>query len=309
VLPSWTNLSLSQPRKIAGIYIGKRHLSAVLLAYKQGVWEEQAARVVALAEPLFDSLPTPAIEADLVKSLKAVAADFSTGFVPLRIALPDAVLRSSTLELDAMPKTEKLQQDLLRWRFSKDMQRPEEAIICAGQALGADNVKQLLFGQVLDRHWLACLNRAFAQAEIMPWTLNALAGYRHNCYYHAFEQTGGALITIDPDSWGLQLWDGAKRLRYVRSRWRETDLDYDLMFEEIERSIRSHSHSASGYQIERLYLAGKDDEIDQLNQVLNSKLKQGVARLDIAALAAAPTNKQYEGELLLARTAATGYED
>jgi hypothetical protein len=309
VLPSWTNLSLSQPRKIAGIYIGKRHLSAVLLAYNKGVWEEKAARLVALAEPLFDTLPTAAIEADLVKSLKAVAADFNTGFVPLRIALPDAVLRSSTLELDAMPQTEKLQQDLLRWRFSKDMQRTEEAIICAGQVLGAENGKQLLFGQVLDRNWLDCLHRSFAQAGITPWTLNALASYRHNCYYHAFEQTGGALITVDPDSWGFQLWDGAKRLRYVRSRWRETDLDYDLMFEEIERSIRSHSHSASGYQIERLYLAGKGCEIDELNQVLNINLKQGVARVDISALATAPANKLYEGELLLARTAATGYED
>ena len=131
-----------------------------------------------LAEPLFDTLPTPAIAADLVKSLKAVAEDLKAGFVPLRIALPDAVLKSSTLELDAMPKSEKLQQDLLRWRFSKDMQRPEEAIICAGQSLGADSDKQLLFGQVLDRHWLDCLNRAFAQADIMPWSLNAIAGQR-----------------------------------------------------------------------------------------------------------------------------------
>jgi hypothetical protein len=262
-----------------------------------------------LAEPLFENIPTPAIEADLVKSLEAVAADFKSGLVPLRIALPDAVLKTSTLELDAIPQTEKLQQDLLRWRFSKDMQRAEDTIVCAGQALGADNGKQLLLGQVLDRNWFDCMQRSFEQAAIIPWTLNAVASYRHNCYYDAYDKTGGALITIDPDSWGFQLWDGAKRLRYVRSRWRETVLDYEQLYEEIERSIRSHSHSTNGYQIERLYLAGTGSEIEELRSVLDRKLSQRVAHLDITTLAAMPANKQFEGELLLARTAAAGYED
>lgn len=309
MLPSWTNLSLSQPRKAAGIYIGKRHLSAVVLAYNNGIWEEKSARVVALEQALFDTPPTPAIEADLAKTLSAVAEDIQSGFMPLRVALPDTVIRTSTLELDALPKTEKLQMDLLRWRFAKDLQRAEDTITCTGQALGPDNDKQLLLGQVMEHNWLDSLQRVFAQAKIIPWTVNAVASYRHNCYYNTLVKSGGALISIDPDNWGVQMWDSSKRLRYVRSKWREAALDYELIFSEVERAIRSHSHRANGYQIERLYLAGTGAEIEELRNVLDSKLSQSVTGLDIAMLSATSINNSYPGELLLARTAAANYEN
>ncbi len=306
---SWIRFGSSKSRRVAGVYIGRRQLCAVLLVASKGIWEEKAARVVELAEPLFERDLTPSVEAEFVQALRTVAADVIPDFVPLRVVLPDAAVRCATLELDAIPSTEKVRQELLRWRFSKDMQRPEDSIACVGQRVGSDLDKQLFFAQALDRNWLNCLRRAFKQAEMMPWTLNSAATYRHNAHYDAFDKTGGALITVDPDSWGFQLWDSAKRLRYVRSRWRETNVDFELIAEEVERGIRAHSHVTDGYQIERLYIAGVQEEVAELRGVLDRRLHQSASRLDVSVLPGTLIDKKHEGALMLARMAATGYED
>ncbi|MGE5758682.1 MAG: hypothetical protein ACM3W8_07425 [Sideroxydans sp.] len=262
-----------------------------------------------LTERLFERDSTASIESELTQALQAVTADFAADFVPLRVALPDAAVRCATFALDAIPATETMRQELLRWRFSREMQRPEDSIVCVGQPAGSDLGKHLFFAQALDRNWLDCLRRSFERAGTAPWTLNSAASYRHNLHHDSLDRTGGALITVDPDSWGFQLWDSAKRLRYVRSRWRDSNMDYDLMSEEIERGIRAHSHSADGYQIERLYIAGVPGEVEELRGVLDRRLHQSISRLEVSVLPDAATDKQLEGALLLARTAATGYED
>ncbi len=279
------------------------------MARGKGGWEELSVRAAALAEPLFESEPSPAVASGLAHALRDVSADFIRGFVPLRVMLPDPAIRYATFELDAIPPTEKVRQELLRWRFSRDMQRSEDSIACVGQPIGSHLGKHLLFSQALDKNWVDCLRGAFKEASLMPWTLNSTAVYRHNLHYKSFDTAGGVLVTVDPDSWGFQLWDADKRLRYVRSRWRDSAMDYELIAGEIERGVRAHSQVADGYRIERLYIAGVPEEVEALRQVLDRRLHQSISHLEVPVISGTTMDKKHEGVRRLARAAAMGYED
>lgn len=306
---SWTDFLRFNSRKAAGLYLGRTGMCAVVMARGKSGWEELSARTAVLAGPLFEGDPTPAIASGLAQALRAVGTDFIGGFVPLRVMLPDSAVRYATFELDAIPPREKVRQELLRWRFSRDMQRIEDSIACVGQPIGAHRGKRLLFSQAMDRNWVDCLRGAFKEAGLTPWVLNAAAAYRHNLHYESFAPTGGVLVTIDPDSWGFQLWDAEKRLRYVRSRWRVPAMDYELIADEVEHGVRAHSQIADGYRIERLYIAGVPEEVQELRQALDRRLHQSISCLEASALGGATMDKQHEGARLLARTAAMGYED
>lgn len=172
--------------------------------------------------------------------------------------------------------------------------------------MGSDRGKQLFFSQALDRNWLDCLRGAFEQAGLMPQGLNAAAAYRHNLHHDAIDAAGGALITIDTDSWGFQLWDASKRLRYVRSRWRDSSADYELIAGEIERGIRAHSQAADGYRIERIYITGVAKDVEELCGVFDRRLHQSVSRLEASVPGGAAIGKHDQGALLLARAAVMG---
>jgi hypothetical protein len=268
----------------AGIHIGRRHVHGALLSRQRSRWKVETLARVALAQPLFEGVSDQVAEAGLVAALQQVSAGFKQGFMPIRIALPDTVIRSSVFELDDLPRSPKLQQELLRWRFSKTLQRDEDTFVCTGQPLGAAGDKQLLFAQALEKDWYAMTQRALQQAGIQPWSLNAQSAYQHNVYRDACEHGSGALISVDMETWGFQLWDSARRLRYVRSRWREGALDFEWISSEIERVIRSQASAAQGFQVERLHIAGGGQEVDALQQVLNRNLHQQVHLLPLPGI-------------------------
>lgn len=289
MLLSWINAGLSRTQAVAGIHIGRRQVHGAILTRHNSEWMVEDSSKFELSSPLFDVLGfdvsgEQAAESDLVAALRQIVAGFKRGFMPIRVALPDTVIRSSVFELDEIPRAGKPQQDLLRWRFATMLQRNEDALVCTGQALGEAAGKKLLFAQALEKNVHALVQRALQQAEIQPWSLNAQSACQHNAFHDAYAQGGGALVSMDAESWGFQLWDASKRLRYVRSRWRDGALDFEQMGSEIERVIRAQASTAHGFQVERLYIAGVGEEADLFQQALNQKLLQQIDKLQFPHL-------------------------
>jgi hypothetical protein len=202
----WTGRLSPRPESTAGIAIGSQAVCAVVLAGAPGSQEIRAMEKLDLARPLFAAAPSAADEAALAEALRAVSEAFRGQFAAVRVALPDTVIRSAVFDLEELPKTEDLRGALLRWRFAQEWQRPEEMLECRGADLGVDGGKKLYFGQAGDRPWLDCVKRALAAAGITPWSVNAAAASRFNCFHDDMTGSGGALLALDPECWNLQLW-------------------------------------------------------------------------------------------------------
>lgn len=283
---SWTRALRPAVACRAGIAIGCRQVTAVVLAGEGASPQIQAVHTQPLAVPLFEAEPGLPAEDALVQALAAVSAAFRQRYAAVHVALPDFVLRSSVFELDELPQKAPLRQALLHWRFAQEWQRSEESLECRGESLGPDGTRQLLFGQAGDRAWLACVRRALTRAGISAWSLNAAAVYRFNALPAAAAAAPGALLGLDPDGWTLLLWDAQGRLRQVLTRLREPQPAGALavaIADETERAILAYVQADSGRRVDRLYLGGEHDAVTALAPVFNTRLREPVQVLPPAA--------------------------
>lgn len=281
--PSWTKHFSVTPPVLAGIAIGRNQVCAVVLGANGSSHEVHAIHTQDMVVPLFAKQPDAAAEAGLADALHAVSEGFRREFASVRVALPDTVIRSTVLELDELPKSADMRGSLLRWRFSKEWQRPEDSLDCCGFDLGEDHGKRLFFGQAGDLPWLACVRRALARTGIVPWSLNAAAVYRFNCFHDAITGGGGALLSLDPDCWNLQLWDEKGRVRQMLTRLRENLTAEDeaaSIADEAERAILAYVQRDGWRKVGKLYLAGNDAEMAALARVFDGRLSERTVLLN-----------------------------
>lgn len=277
---SWTRRFSVAPPTVAGIAIGRDQVCAVVLDAKEQACEMRGLYRHDLATALFVGPPSAEAEAALAAALQSVGAELRAIFAAVHVALPDTVIRSTVFELDELPKSADLREALLRWRFAKEWQRPEESLECRGLDLGADQGKRLFFGQAGDRPWLDCVRRALARAEITPWSLNAAASYRFNHFYQAIAGGEGALLSLDPDCWNLLHWDAAGRVRRVFARLRtntRTEDEMKLIADDAERAILAYGRGSS--PLGNLYLAGSEAETAALTALFEHRLHGQVVPL------------------------------
>lgn len=309
--PSWIRRWLghlsAQPELAAGIAIGSREICAVLLSGAPGSQQMRTIETCALARPLFAGAPTLEDETGLAEALRAVSEAFRDKYAAVHVALPDTVIRSAVFDLEELPKTDELRGALLRWRFAREWQRPEEALECRGAELGEDGGKQVFFGQAGDRPWLACVMRAMAQAGIVPWSVNAAAVCRFNCFHDDMAGSGGALLALDPECWNLQVWDGAGRLRRVLTRLRLADsAETESIVNAVERAILAYVHEAAGRTVGSFYLTADEEVVKAIAAVFNGRLREGAVWLRPDAKVSGAIDGMRAGLAPLALAAALG---
>lgn len=282
--PSWIRRFSVAPAVRAGIAIGRNQVCAVVLDANGGKHEVRAIRVHDMPAPLFAAHPVPETEAALVDALHAVSDGFRAEFAAVRVALPDTAIRSAVFDLDALPKTADMRNALLRWRFAKEWQRPEDSLECCGFDLGEDQGKRLFFGQAGDRLWLDCVRRSLEHTGIMPWSLNAAATYRFNCFHDAIAGGGGALLSLDPDCWNLLFWDDRGRVRRVLTRLRENLAAEDeaaSIADEAERAILACVQGGGNFRVGKLYLAGGEAAMAAMAKVFEGRLSERAVLLRV----------------------------
>lgn len=282
--PSWTRRISVAPSVMAGIAIGRNQVCAVVLDAKGDKHDVRTIQTHNVPVALFAEQPTTETEAKLADALHAVSDEFRGAYASVHVALPDTAIRSTVFELDELPKTEDMRNALLRWRFAREWQRSEDSLDCRGFDLGEDRGKRLLFGQAGDRPWLDCVRRALVQAGIMPWSLNAAAAYRFNCFHDAIACGDGALLSLDPDCWNLLLWDDWGRVRRALTRMRENIAAEDeaaSVADEVERAILAYVHGGGNRRVGRLNLAGSEAEMAALAEIFEGRLNERAVLLDV----------------------------
>lgn len=302
MLPSSINQLMPSAPLQAGIAIGRHHLCAVTIESSGNAWSIRNIHRHDLSAPLFTGVPTPAAAGALDGALQALGEELKAQFALTHVALPDTVIRSSIFELDEMPKSAALQSELIRWRFAKDWQRPEDSLECRGQDIGSAAGKRLLLAQAGDQAWIDCVKQALARAGLMPSSMNAALTYRYNRFKHQFAPTDGAMLSLDPDGWTLLHWNDCQQLRRIATRLRATD-DFDdinSMAGDVVRAIQTGPAGKS----DRLYLSGNTQDMLAMGGRLEQQLGIQVAMMHTVEGVSGNTTWAREGMAPLALAAA-----
>lgn len=242
------------PRVQIGIAIQRDRVNAVAIA--RGAQPRViGAATQSLTQPWFNGKPQPANIAELGAALKALVSQFDAA-ASIALSLPDPTGSYAIFEFEVLPKTREALNDLVRWRFAKELHHDEATIVCQSQRLGAVKTQQAVFAVALDRAWLTAALDAAAVAGLVVAKLDTGIGYRFNRFYSslvAATPKDGGIFAIARDFWSVTLWDARGHIRFARARWRH-DGDLDAIFTEAARLIRA-SRGLAAVQSLVLYIA------------------------------------------------------
>jgi hypothetical protein len=247
---SWLRSPLS-----AGLSIGREQLGYVELGRAGQKWAVRRARQAPIESRLFvgDASVSTGV-ASLVSAVRAALDGQSPPFGPLHVSVPDAAVRWSLFELDALPGSRAAQDAFVKFRMGRDL--GETHCRYTSQVLGrGSGTKQWLLGLALEEGWYQIVEQALRQSGLRAWSLSASAFRRFNFHHPRVTTRSGALVTLEPDTWSLAIWDAAGLLRHLRSQWRADDLDEREIALEIERSILGYAHGESGRTVEQIWVS------------------------------------------------------
>ncbi len=277
-LPSWISRLSARlnPAAVVGIALGRARVTAVRVSSDQHGRRLDWLHSVELSHPLFHGAPTPTHKAELIRVLTEISVDIQRVYVPIHVALPDALARFSVFELEAIPKTVKQRNDLVRLRAKESS--ADMALAWMTQPIGSEEKHQLLFAQGMETAWLRLVHEALEEVGIVPWSINSALCYRFNCFHDALHagDKSGALVSIDSEYWSLVLSDAMGRLRYARGRWRratETD-EIDEIAVDVQRAIHAYIHSGSRRTVGRICVTGDAPDVSALASELDRRLQE-----------------------------------
>lgn len=264
--------------RAVGIALGRREIAAACIAAR-GRPSLQWARTLPAPEGWLADRPADAHASALRDVLARLVPEARKTFVPVHVALPDALGTIMVFAMDSLPKREPVRRRLIGWRMAQELGVPETAIEVACQDLGAADGKRLVLGQGLHAGWLGLARDALSGAGIVAWSINQAVCFRFNGYHAALtaHRASGAMLAIDADAWAAAIWDPAGRLRFVRARWRplsdaRSGAALDEIAQEFERTVLAYVHGGADRSVARVYLSAAEEERDGMAAALNRRL-------------------------------------
>lgn len=227
---------------------------------------------------LFDGVPPSDAVEQLSGAFSELCAAARNSYLPVQIALPDPAVSLRVFELDDVPKSRIARTRLAQWLLEKELGLRD--IECVNQYLGKQDQRHLLLASAVDQRWFAVVKDAWRAAGVVPRVVDAAISLTIDRYYDQLARGEGAtaLLAVEPDSWTLALLDSQKRLRYVRSRWRDKSSGagspgHQAMVDEVERMIVAFSHDSKQREINSVYLTGAATDLAEISSVLDGRMQ------------------------------------
>jgi len=247
----------------------------------------QDVQSATLVAGLFDGDPTLATGAELARAFAQLTESVRDSAIPVQIALPDPVVSIQTFEFESLPKNDKEREALVRWRFAKQLSVDGEKLACTWQELPESEGKHLLLAAAVDRRWLGLILAACQEAHLTPAVVDAGINFHFNAFQARFaDNSDGALLVMQPDSWTAMLWDANRRPRFMRARWRNANggSDHEDIAGEVERLIRAYVHGAPGRRLGSVAICGTEPEFNVLADLLDRRMHSPCVRLAMSTL-------------------------
>jgi hypothetical protein len=244
-----------------GLALARESASLAMSQEVNGVRALQAVCSTVLGVRLFDGPPPPNARAALVSALTELRAELPPEPLSLQISLADPAVNLHLLEFEEFPARRSERDALVRWRFSKMLDTEPERLVCAWQLVGRSAKHQLVLATATDRRWLHVILAACRDSKFLPTIADSNINYYFNGFHDRWPRgQHGALLVIEPANWALMLWDEEGRPRFVRSRWRDTKDDYEVILSESERQVRAYVHGEPGRDIGRVMIGGGESD-------------------------------------------------
>ncbi len=275
----WANASGFATPCAAGLSVGREHVSYVEIAKTAQQWGLRHVGEARINGRLFTG-ETSASVAALVPALTAAVGDRAPRFGPLHVSVPDAAVRVSLFELDALPASRAAQDAFAEFRMGREPGATRYRYV--SQPLGrAAGGKQFLLGLALEERWYLAIEGALKEAGLRAWSLNTNGLRQFNLHHEKIRVRSGALVTLEPDTWSLVIWDAGGLLRYSRAQWRVDELDANEIAAEIERSIIGYVHSETGRAVDQIWVCAGTGT-SELTELLNTRASTPCQVLDTA---------------------------
>jgi Tfp pilus assembly PilM family ATPase len=298
---SWASAFRFAASRAAGLSVGREHVSYVEIAKTAQKWVLRHVGEARINGRLFAGAgETAASAAALVPALTAAVGEQAPRFGPLHVSVPDAAVRVNLFELDAVPASRAAQDAFVEFRMGRESGGATKYRYVS-QPLGrGNNGKPFLLGLALEERWYLAIEAALQEAGVRAWSLNANGLRQFNLHHEKIRVRGGALVTLEPDTWSLLVWDAGGLLRYSRAQWRVDDLDAKEIAAEIERSILGYVHGESGRAVEQIWICAGTGAAE-LSELLNARASTPCQVLNTAAhLDTAQDVLRYEAALAAA---------
>lgn len=253
-----------------GIAVGAKYVTIAQVSRRNQNHELDWMNNIALPEALFN-IKSKNTETILTQALSELCQDYRKTAIPIYLSLPNPVFITSVFEMDELPKTDQTIKSYIEWRFNREHHLENQSITCAYQYLGLNHQdKHLMLGLAIPNEWLGAVKAACHAAHIMPRMISMDICYRLNRFYDIIskKENDGMFISINKNAWAVLVLDHLSRMRFIRSRWRQSDTenDYDSIKLEIERVARSYVNAAKGRKLTTTYITGTSPDVEILEQ-------------------------------------------
>lgn len=254
----------------AGLSVGREHVSYVEIAKTAQKWGLRHLGAARINGRLFtEETSAAAAVAALVPALTTALGDRPPKFGPLHVSVPDAAVRVSLFELDAVPPSRAAQDAFVEFRMGRESGEAKYRYV--SQSLGrAAGGKQFLLGLALEERWYLAIEGALQEAGLRAWSLSANGLRQFNAHHARLCGRSGVLVTLEADTWSLVIWDAGGLLRYSRAQWRLDEGDTQEIAAEIERSIIGYVHSENGRTVDQIWICAGTGSAE-LTEILNAR--------------------------------------
>lgn len=283
MLHSWTRRLKLESELRVGISISRSKMCAVAVSGHEAHPKIIRTQYSTIESPLFVHDVDGRGARSLHKSMQTLIEGITPEACPIHVAIPDLAVRSTTFELDALPKSRSTLTSLACWRMAKEFGGSEDEFECQINVLGVEQKKHLVYVQAGDRYWLDQIRSALKLRNAMPWIINSASFFRYNSLNDKGIAHSSAMLSIDDDCWTLLGWDTNNRIRLSLTRMRSGNRCVDeaaAISKELTRVMRAWQVTSPEIKINSLYLDGCRSGVAMLTELVESEIFAEIRPID-----------------------------
>ena len=275
----------SKSRYLLGINIGIKSASAVLVEQNRG--GNYPIKKLEINYP--DSLKAEdnyqAIESILQSLLDYFNEELAFDYIPLQISVPDTLVSSAIFELEQMPKSQAMKNQLLAMRFQKDCHINMKNADISSQVI--QNTKHTLYAITAPAALVSSIQSTIKHRH---QNLQCIDKAIHYVFNHFYDQllADASMLFINDEYWTLIIWNSDKNVVYFRSKLHSTDDQLINTADDVIRLLHTYQQTDQ-QQIKQLYVVKSGHTNKGISEIIGVR-----ANMVVSPLSLINENKQLE---------------
>lgn len=275
----------SKSRYLLGINIGIKSASAVLVEQNRGGNNPIKKLEIDYPASLKAEDNYQAVESILQSLLDYFNEELAFDYIPLQIAVADTLVSSAIFELEQMPKSQAMKNQLLAMRFQKDCHINMKNADISSQVI--QNSKHALYAITAPAALVSSIQSTIKHRQQNLQCIDKAIHYVFNHYYDQL-LADASMLFINDEYWTLIIWNSAKNVIYSRSKLHNANDQRVTIANDVLRLLHTYQQTDQ-QQIKQLYIVKTGHTDDGITEIIGDR-----GKLPISELSLINENKQLE---------------